>query len=116
MYAPEPPYCTYGLHVSASCVLYVPEAQGSTHCTYAVRVPASAAPYVPRTVAPQVVAQGKLIGGLAGILGDDAYTVLSLKNRYLASARKLRETLATRGAPPPPEASSSLDDMATMPS
>lgn len=56
-----------------------------------------------------VVAQGKLLGGLAGILGDDAYTVLSLKNRYLASARKLRESLATR--PPTAEASSSLDDM-----
>ena len=61
---------------------------------------------------PAVVAQGKLVGSLAGILGDDAYTVLSLKNRYLASARKLRETLATR--PPPPEASSSLDDMVNI--
>ena len=44
----------------ASCVLYVPEAQGSlprgaTHCTYAVRVPASCVPYVPRTVAPQAL-------------------------------------------------------------
>ena len=29
MYAPGPPYCTYGLRVPASCVLYVPEAQGS---------------------------------------------------------------------------------------
>ena len=38
--------------------------------------------------------------------------VLSLKNRYLASARKLRETLAT--SPPPPEASSSLDDMVSV--
>ena len=28
-YAPGPPYCTYGIRVSASCVLYVPEAQGS---------------------------------------------------------------------------------------
>ena len=28
-YAPEPPYCTYGLRVPAPCVLYVPEAQGS---------------------------------------------------------------------------------------
>ena len=61
---------------------------------------------------PAVVAQGKLIGSLASILGDDAYTVLSLKNRYLASARKLRETLAT--SPPPPEASSSLDDMVSV--
>ena len=26
---PGPPYCTYGLRVLASCVLYVPEAQGS---------------------------------------------------------------------------------------
>ena len=48
-------YCTYGLRVPASCVLYVPEAQGSLargmhHCTYAVRVPASGVPYVPRTV------------------------------------------------------------------
>ena len=28
-YVPGPPYCTYGLRVPASCVLYVPEAQGS---------------------------------------------------------------------------------------
>ena len=40
----------YGLRVLASCVLYVPEAQGSlprgaTHCTYGVRVPASGVPY-----------------------------------------------------------------------
>ena len=31
-----PPYCTHGLRVAASCVLYVPEAQGSLHihCAY----------------------------------------------------------------------------------
>ena len=29
-YVPEPPYCTYGLHVPASWVACVPEAQGST--------------------------------------------------------------------------------------
>ena len=50
-----PPCCTYWLRVPASCVLYVPEAQGSlplgpTHCTYAVRAPASGVPCVPRTV------------------------------------------------------------------
>ena len=28
-YAPGPPYCTCGLRAPASCVLYVPEAQGS---------------------------------------------------------------------------------------
>ena len=28
-YVPEPPYCTYGLREPASCVLYVPKAQGS---------------------------------------------------------------------------------------
>ena len=28
-YVPEPPYCTYGLRVPASCVAYIPEAQGS---------------------------------------------------------------------------------------
>ena len=28
-YVPEAPYCTYGLRVPASCVPYVPEAQGS---------------------------------------------------------------------------------------
>ena len=28
-YAPAPPYCTYGPRVPASCVLHVPEAQGS---------------------------------------------------------------------------------------
>ena len=53
-YAPEAPYGTYGLRAPASCVLYVPEAQGSlpqgpTHSTYAVRVPASGVPYAPRT-------------------------------------------------------------------
>ena len=54
-YAPAPPYCTYGPRVPASCVLHVPEAQGSlprdlTHGTYAARAPASGVPYVPRTV------------------------------------------------------------------
>ena len=29
MYARGPPYCTYGLRVQASYVLYVPKAQGS---------------------------------------------------------------------------------------
>ena len=28
-HVPGPPYCTYGLRVPASSVLYVPEAQGS---------------------------------------------------------------------------------------
>ena len=51
-YAPAPPYCTYGPRVPASCVLHVPEAQGSlprdlTHGTYAARAPASGVPYVP---------------------------------------------------------------------
>ena len=46
---------TYGPRVPASCVLHVPEAQGSlprdlTHGTYAARAPASGVPYVPRTV------------------------------------------------------------------
>ena len=39
-YVPRAPYCTYGLHVPASCVLYVPEAQGSlarTRYTYQPR-------------------------------------------------------------------------------
>ena len=54
-YVPEPPYCTYGLRVLTSCVLFVPEAQGSLprgakHGTHAVRAPASGVPYVPRTV------------------------------------------------------------------
>ena len=52
MYAPGPPYCTYGLRVPASCVLYVPEAQGSLPRT--VRTPYTYQPracrtYVPRT-------------------------------------------------------------------
>ena len=54
---PEPPYCTCGLRVPASCVLYLPKAQGSLarerhYCTYPVRVSASGVPYAPRTVAP----------------------------------------------------------------
>ncbi len=28
-YVPEPPYCTHGIRLPASCVLYVSEAQGS---------------------------------------------------------------------------------------
>ena len=45
-HVPEPPYRTYGLRVTASCVLYAPEAQGSllpacsqvaTHLTWARR-------------------------------------------------------------------------------
>ena len=40
-HVPGPPYCTYGLRVPASCVLYVPEAQGSSprgghYCRYRV--------------------------------------------------------------------------------
>ena len=51
-YALESPYGTYGLRAPASCVLYVPEAQGSlargsTHCTYGLRVPACCVLYVP---------------------------------------------------------------------
>ena len=48
------------VRVPASCVLYVPEAQGSLpregaqYERCAVRLPASGVPYVPRTVAPQV--------------------------------------------------------------
>ena len=54
---------THELRILASCVLYVPEAQGSLlpdtdteglkHGTHAVHVPAPGVPYVPRTVAPQ---------------------------------------------------------------
>ena len=54
-------YVRAGLHVSASCVLYVyvPEAQGSLplRATTTVRTPYAHQPcvlYVPRTVAPQV--------------------------------------------------------------
>ena len=36
-HVPWPPHCTYGLRVPASCVLYVPEAQGSLLALYAVR-------------------------------------------------------------------------------
>ena len=48
------------VRVPASCVLHIPEAQGSLppgphYCTYAVRVPASGVPYVPCSVAPQVL-------------------------------------------------------------
>ena len=58
-YVPGPPYCTYGLRVPASCVLWTLETWGSlprgaTHCTYTVHAPASGVPHVPRTVARQV--------------------------------------------------------------
>ena len=58
-YAQGPPYCTCGVRAPASCVLCVPEAQGSLprgpkHGSYAVHVPASGVPshtaYSPRTV------------------------------------------------------------------
>ena len=40
-YVPEPPHCTYRLRVPASCVAYVPEAQGSDCAT-------ARTPYQPR--------------------------------------------------------------------
>ena len=48
------------VRVPASCVLHIPEAQGSLppgphYCTYAAHVPASGVPYVPCSVAPQVL-------------------------------------------------------------
>ena len=58
-YAQGPPCCTCGVRAPASCVLCVPEAQGSLprgpkHGSYAVHVPASGVPshtaYSPRTV------------------------------------------------------------------
>ena len=51
MYAPGPPYCTYGLRVPASCVLYVPEAQGSLPpgASTAVRTPYTYQPRACRT-------------------------------------------------------------------
>ena len=88
MYAPGPPYCTYGLRVPASCVLYVPEAQGSLplYCTSAVRVPASGVPYVPRTVAPQA-------------LGKVATTFQTMAE-YLHSGRGAHTHPAPAEAPP----------------
>ena len=44
---PEPPYCTYGLRVPASCVPYVPAAQGSWCAT--VRTPYAYQPRARRT-------------------------------------------------------------------
>ena len=46
-HVPGPPHCTHGLHVPASCVPYVPEAQGSLPALYEyrVRVPASCVPW-----------------------------------------------------------------------
>ena len=46
-YVPGPPHCTYAVRVPASCVLYVPEAQGSRTSL------GRAVPYVPRTVESQ---------------------------------------------------------------
>ena len=63
----------------------------------------------------EVVAQGKLFGSLAAILGDDAYTVLSLKGKYLASLKKLTELKLVAGTPPSAtvanDAMSRLDEM-----
>ena len=57
-YVPEPPCCTYRLRVPASCVAYVPEAQGS--CCATVRAPCAYQPRACRTYrvpcgAPQVL-------------------------------------------------------------
>ena len=46
-YVPGPLYCTYGLRVAASCVLYAPEAQGS--CCATVRTPYAYQPRACRT-------------------------------------------------------------------
>ena len=47
---PGPPYCTYGLRVPASCVRYVPEAQGSLpRAATAVRTPHTYRPRACRT-------------------------------------------------------------------
>ena len=46
-YVPGPPHCTYAVRVPASCVLYVPEAQGSRTSL------GRTVPYVPRTVESQ---------------------------------------------------------------
>ena len=59
-----------------------------------------------------LAAQGKLLGGLAGILGDDAYTVVGLKGRYLASAKTLFQLPA--GPEAAEAASRSLGEMAKI--
>ena len=46
-YVPGPPYCTYRLRVPASCVAYVPEAQGS--CCATLRTPYAYEPRACRT-------------------------------------------------------------------
>ena len=48
----------------------------------------------------EVAAQGTLFGSLAAILGDEAYTVLSLKGKYLASLKKLTELKLVAGTAP----------------
>ena len=71
-HAPEPPYCTYGLRVPASCVLHVPKAQGSLlpglHALYVRRTRTS----LGRAVAPQVIALVVLYALI--IFTDLAYT------------------------------------------
>ena len=68
-YVPGPPYCTYGLHVPASWVACVPEAQGSTVRTpYAYQPPACRTYRVP-CGAPQVHANG-----WADAAADGAFT------------------------------------------
>ena len=59
-----------------------------------------------------LAAQGKLLGALAGILGDDAYTVIGLKGRYLASAKTLFQLPA--GPEAAEAASRSLGEMAKI--
>ena len=63
----------------------------------------------------EVAVQAALFGSLAGILGDEAYTVLSLKGRYLSSLKKLGELKLVANAPPSAavadEAMSRLDEM-----
>ena len=48
----------------------------------------------------EVAAQGALLGSLAAILGDEAYTVLTFKGKYLASLKKLSESNLVAGTPP----------------
>lgn len=63
----------------------------------------------------EVAAQGALLGSLAAILGDEAYTVLTFKGKYLASLKKLSEANLVAGTPPSAavadDAMSRLDEM-----
>ena len=68
---------------------------------------------VAEMVAPDTVAatQAKTLGRLASILGDDAYTALAMKGRFVTSSKKL---VTLSSAPQAPDVEAALEPVIQM--